>query len=85
MIISNDTTFYYAESVNGLTWTPPISLGSFADGVTTIAPYPTSVGLDGDPSILGKTCYTYFTFLHLESGGLPRRGDSLRRLTLMCP
>ena len=38
MIMDNDTTFYYAESLDGLTWTPPTSLGSFADGVKTLAP-----------------------------------------------
>ncbi|MFZ0815977.1 MAG: hypothetical protein WAM78_10685 [Candidatus Sulfotelmatobacter sp.] len=85
MIIDNDTTFYYAESVDGLTWTTPISLGDYADGVTTLAPYPRSVGLGDDPHILGKTFYVYYTFLHEENGGLPREGNSLRRFTLTCP
>jgi hypothetical protein len=85
MIVDNDTTFYYAESVDGLTWTMPISLGDYADGVTTLAPYPRSVGLGDDPHILGKTFYVYYTFLHEENGGLPREGNSLRRFTLTCP
>jgi hypothetical protein len=85
MIISNDTTFYYAESIDGLTWTNPTSLGNYGDGVITIAAYPTSVGLGDDPNILGKTFYVYYTHLHLENGGLPRKDDSLRRLTLSCP
>jgi hypothetical protein len=85
MIVDNDTTFYYAESVDGLTWTTPISLGDYADGVTTLAPYPRSVGLGDDPHILGKTFYVYYTFLHEENGGLPREGNSLRRFTLTCP
>jgi hypothetical protein len=85
MIIDNDTTFYYAESIDGLTWTPPFSLGDYADGATTLAPYPRSVGLGADPHILGKTFYVYYTFLHEENGGLPREGNSLRRFTITCP
>src|SRR5580692_11461129 len=45
MIISNDTTFYYAESVDALTWTDPAPLGDFGP----IAAYPTAVGLGDDP------------------------------------
>jgi hypothetical protein len=85
MIADNDTTFYYAESKDGLTWTEPLTLGTFADGVTTLAPYPRSVGLGDDPHILGKSFYVYYTFLHEENGGLPREGNSLRRITLTCP
>lgn len=84
MILDNDTTFYYAESIDGLTWTSPVTLGAFADGVTTLAPYPTSVGLGDDPQILGKSFYIYYTFLHDENGGEPRKGNSLRRLTITC-
>ena len=85
MIIDNDTAFYYAESIDGLTWTTPILLGTYADGVKTLAPYASSVGLGDDPSILGKSFYIYYTFLREENGGLPREGTSLRRLTLTCP
>lgn len=85
MVIDNDTTFYYAESVDGLSWTIPISLGSIADGLNTIAVYATSVGLGDDPKVLQKVFYVYYTFLHEENGGLPREGDSLRRITLTCP
>jgi hypothetical protein len=85
MILDNDTTFYYAESSDALTWTTPIPLGNFTDGANTLAPYPRSVGLGDDPHILGKTFYVYYTFLHAENGGLLREGNSLRRLTLTCP
>lgn len=85
MILDNDTTFYYAESVDGLVWTTPRSLGDFAEGANTLAPYPRSVGLGDNPHILGKTFYVYYTFLHEENGGLPREGNSLRRITLTCP
>jgi hypothetical protein len=79
MIISNDTTFYYAESIDALNWTSPISLGDF----DTIAAYPTAVGLGDDPHTLGKTFYVYFT--HLPTDGSGWKNGELRRVTLTCP
>jgi len=79
MIISNDTTFAYAESIDGLTWTIPISLGIYGP----IAAYPTAVGLGDDPHVLGKSFYVYFT--HLPTDGSGWKNGSLRRLTLTCP
>jgi hypothetical protein len=84
LITSDDSNFAYAESIDGLHWTTPILLGRYADGTKTITPYPFSVGLGDDPSILGKTFYIYFLQVQLENGGLPRVGDSLQRLTLTC-
>ena len=87
MITSDDTNFAYYESVDGLHWTAAQFLGAFGDpvnGTGPIAPYPFSVGLGDDPSILGKTWYVYYAHLGLENGGLPRINDSLRRLTLTC-
>ncbi|HMD85472.1 MAG TPA: hypothetical protein VKO18_12330 [Terriglobia bacterium] len=78
MIISNDTTFYYLESIDLLAWTQPLPLGTFGP----IAAYPTSVGLGDNPHILGKSFYIYFT--HLPADGSWQEG-SLRRLTLTCP
>jgi hypothetical protein len=79
MIISNDTTFYYAESIDGLTWTTPTLIGTFGP----IAAYPTAVGLGDDPHILGKSYYVYFT--HLPTDGTGWTNGELRRLTLSCP
>ncbi|HVI06698.1 MAG TPA: hypothetical protein VND65_00245, partial [Candidatus Binatia bacterium] len=87
MITSDDSNFGYYESPDGLHWSNTIFLGTFANpgnGTGTIAPYPTSVGWGDDPSILGKSFYIYYTFLHIENGGEPRKGNSLRRLTLTC-
>lgn len=78
MIISNDTTFYYAESIDALNWTTPTVLGTF----DTIAAYPTAVGLGDNPHILGKTFYVYFT--HLPTDGTGWTNGSLQRLTLTC-
>ena len=78
MIISNDTNFAYAESVDALNWTVPILLGNFE----TIAAYPTAVGLGDDPHILGKRFYVYFT--HLPTDGTGWTNGSLQRLTLTC-
>jgi len=76
MIISNDTTFGYAESVDALHWTLPTLLGSFGP----IAAYPTAVGLGDDPHILGNNFYVYFTYSPSDgwAGGL------LRRLSVTC-
>ncbi len=78
MIISNDTSFGYSESLDGLTWTVPILLGNFQ----TIAAYPTAVGLGDDPHILGKSFYVYFT--HLPTDGTGWTNGSLHRFTLTC-
>ena len=78
MIISNDTDFAYAESIDGLTWTIPTSLGTYGP----IAAYPTAVGLGDDPHVLGKSFYVYFT--HLPTDGTGWTNGSLRRLTLTC-
>ena len=76
MIISNDTTFGYSESVDALHWSLPTLLGSFGP----IAAYPTAVGLGDDPHILGNNFYVYFTYLPSDgwAGGL------LRRLSVTC-
>ncbi len=77
LIISDDTNFAYAESVDLLHWTLPVSLGAFGP----IAAYPTAVGLGEDPHVLGKSFYVYFT--HLPADGW--QGGSVRRITLSCP
>ena len=87
MITSDDTNFAYYESVDGLTWTNAQYLGAFGDpgtGNGTIAPYPFSVGLGDDPSILGSTWHVYYTYLEIGNSFPQRVGDSLRRLTLTC-
>ncbi len=62
MIISNDTTFYYAESIDALNWPTLTVLGTF----DTIAAYPTAVGLGDDPHMLGKSYYVYFTLAYVH-------------------
>jgi hypothetical protein len=78
MIISNDTNFAYAESIDALTWTTPILLGTFGP----IAAYPTAVGLGSNPQVLGTTFYIYFT--HLPTDGTGWQNGALHRLTVTC-
>jgi len=78
MIISNDTTFAYSESVDGLHWTVPTALGDFGP----IAAYPTAVGLGADPHVLDKTFFIFFT--HLPTDGTGWTNGALHRLTLTC-
>ena len=78
MIISDDTTFAYSESTDGLHWTVPVALGVYGP----IAAYPTPVGLGDDPHTLGKSFYIYFT--HLPTDGTGWQNGELKRLTLTC-
>jgi hypothetical protein len=81
MIISNDSTFAYAESIDGLAWTLPVAIGKFG-GNPAIAAYPTAVGLGDDPKILGTSFYVFFT--HLPNDGTGWKNASLQRLTISC-
>jgi hypothetical protein len=78
MILSNDTNFAYAESVDALNWTLPVLLGTFGP----IAAYPTAVGMGDDPRILGQTFFVYYT--HLPTDGTGWQNGALHRLTLAC-
>jgi hypothetical protein len=78
MIISNDTTFAYAESTDALSWTVPIPLGTFGP----IAAYPTAVGVGSDPHTLGKSYYIYFTYLPTDGTGWTN--GMLERMTVSC-
>jgi hypothetical protein len=78
MLISNDTNFAYAESIDALNWTRPIAIGTFGP----IAAYPTAVGRGTDPQILGRSFYVYFTYLPPEGNW---KNGALKRLTLACP
>ena len=51
MLMSNDTEFADAESVDALSWTRPMSIGRLGP----IAAYPTAVGFGADPEILGAS------------------------------
>ncbi len=81
MILSNDTVFGYAESVDGLVWTQPVPIGTF--GNPAIAAYPSAVGLGDDPQVLGKRFYVYFT--HLPNDGTGWADATVQRVTLTCP
>ena len=78
MIISNDTTFAYSESVDALHWTVPTALGDFGP----IAAYPTAVGLGADPHVLDKSFFIFFTHLPTDDTGWTN--GALHRLTLTC-
>jgi hypothetical protein len=78
LIISDDTDFAYAESIDGLTWTVPIDMGTFGP----VAAYPTAVGVGDDPHILGQNFYVYFT--HLPTDGSGWKNGELRRLSVSC-
>jgi hypothetical protein len=78
LIISDDTDFAYAESIDGLNWTVPIDIGTFGP----VAAYPTAVGIGEDPQILGQHFYVYFT--HLPTDGSGWKNGEVRRLSVSC-
>ena len=80
MIISNDTQFGYAESVDAIAihWSTPQLLGTFGP----IAAYPTAVGLGDDPHVLGNKFYVYYT--HLPTDGAGWTEGMLDRFTVTC-
>ena len=82
MIISNDTDFTYAESPDGLSWSPQTKLGTFG-GNPAIAAYPTAIGLGEDPTILGAGFYVFYTLLPNDGTGWA--DASLRRVLVSCP
>jgi len=76
MIISNDTTFGFAESVDAITWSTPVSIGTFGP----IAAYPTAVGLGDDPTVLGASFHVFYTYL--PTSGWSQ--GSVKRITITC-
>ncbi len=78
LIVSNDTAFGYAESLDGLNWTVPLTLGTFGP----IAAYPTAVGLGVNPHELGRSFDVFYT--HLPADGSGWSGGSLDRITISC-
>jgi len=68
MIVSNDTTFGYAESVDALTWTIPISLGNYGPIARTrppLASAPTRTFLE--------TVFTFTTRIYPPTGRAGRK------------
>jgi hypothetical protein len=78
LIISDDTDFAYAESIDGLNWTVPVDIVTFGP----VAACPTAVGVGDDPHILGQNFYVYFT--HLPTDGIGWKNGELRRLSVSC-
>lgn len=82
LLMSDDTSFAYAESVDGLIWTTPEIFGTYG-GNPSIAAYPSAVGLGDDPRVLGRSFYVYFTLLPNDGTGWQHA--TVQRLTLSCP
>jgi hypothetical protein len=80
--INNGNLIAYAESPDGLTWSVPTVLKSFATDPNQPGFYVTAVGLGDDPGVLGKQfdiLYTYY-----PNNGQGWSGASVRRFTVTC-
>jgi hypothetical protein len=80
VMITDDTQHIaYAESEDGLGWTLPVLLFQDENSQTS-ADYAVPIGMAGDPNILEKQFYVFFT--HGSAQGWP--GNSVKRFTVTC-
>lgn len=77
MIIGEGVLFAYAESPDGLNWSPPVQIYQFNGQPNT---YVMPVGTGNDPHVLGKQFYLFYTYG--GSGGWPT--NYVGRLTATC-
>lgn len=80
VMVTDDTQHIaYAESEDGLSWTLPVLLTQDENSQTSFD-YAVPVGMGGDPNILGKEFYVFFTYGSPQ--GWP--GNTVRRFTVTC-
>ena len=77
MIIGEGVLFAYAESPDGLNWSPPVQIYQFDGQPNT---YVMPIGMGNDPHVLGKQFYLFYTYG--GSGGWPT--NYVGRLTATC-
>jgi hypothetical protein len=80
VMITDDTQdIAYAESEDGLTWTPTVLLTRDANSQTSFD-YAVPIGTGDDPNLLGKEFYVFFTYGSEQ--GWP--DNTVRRFTVTC-
>jgi hypothetical protein len=83
LLINAGVVLYYAESPDGLTWSPLSLFHDFRNDPDQPSVYATFVGAGDDPSILGKQFYVFYT--RYPGNGLGWNGASVNRFTVSCP
>jgi hypothetical protein len=77
-IMDNGQNIAYGESVDGLLF-PPMQVVAGTSTQIPVYAYANAVGADGDPAILGKTFYSYYTVFPSGASWSPAE---IKRLTL---
>jgi len=84
-VIFDDTgTISYADSPDGINWPPAVALQTVSSNVGLVL-YAVPVGITGDPNIIGKEFYIFYTYYSSPTqpgGGWP--GASVQRLDVQC-
>ncbi len=82
-IIGAGVLFAYAESVDGLHWSQPTLLEDLRNEPDMPTSYVMPVGMAGDPRILGKEFYVFYTHYPTNGGGWD--AATVHRSTVSCP
>ena len=83
LMINAGVVVYYAESPDGMHWSPLSLLYDFRNLPDQPSVYVTFVGMGDDPSILGKQFYIFYT--RYPNTGAGWFGASVNRFTVSCP
>jgi hypothetical protein len=73
---------YYAESPDGLNWSPLTLFYDFRNNPDQPSVYAAFVGTGDDPGILGKQFYVFYT--RYPNTGAGWNGASVNRFTVSC-
>jgi len=82
LMINAGVVVYYAESPDGMNWSPLSLLYDFRNEKDQPSVYVTFVGMGDDPSILGKQFYVFYT--RYPNTGAGWNGASVNRFTVSC-
>jgi hypothetical protein len=82
LLINAGVVLYYAESPDGLNWSPLALFHDFRNDPDQPSVYAAFAGLGDDPSMLGQQFYVFYT--HYPGNGEGWNGASVNRLTVSC-
>jgi hypothetical protein len=83
LLINAGVVLYYAESPDGMNWSPLTLFYDFRNAPDQPSTYASFVGMGDDASILGKQFYIFYT--RYPNNGLGWNGASVNRFTVSCP
>lgn len=83
LLINAGVVLYYAESPDGMNWSPLTLFYDFRNAPDQPSTYASFVGMGDDASIMGKQFYIFYT--RYPNNGLGWNGASVNRFTVSCP